>query len=106
VQPLDWTGGAVFGMLRAGAPLATPFLDDAHFDHDVAHPFVRRLRARFVESLASSRPRFVIQVWTMRAHLTGPGMDHSFPELESMLSSEYRAVFDGNGYRILERLGP
>ena len=51
VQPLDWTGGAVHAMLLARAQLATPFMYDFHFYHHVSHPYIQRLRRRFLHAL-------------------------------------------------------
>jgi len=60
VQPLDWTGGAVHGMLMARAPLATRFLYDFHFYHHISSPYIQALRREFMNELAAAKPRFII----------------------------------------------
>jgi hypothetical protein len=103
VQPLDWTGGAVHGMLEARAPLATRFMYDFHFYHHVDTPYVVRLRRQFVRQLAAARPRFVIRVFDGRPWPGGPGTSREFPALEAFLEREYRVVHTGATYDILER---
>jgi hypothetical protein len=104
VQPLDWTGGAVHGMLEARAPLATRFMYDFHFYHHVDTPYIARLRRQFVRQLAATRPRFVIQVYDRRPWPEGPGTSREFPALEEFLAAEYRVVHAGETYNILERV--
>jgi hypothetical protein len=104
VQPLDWTGGAVHGMLEARAPLATRFMYDFHFYHHVDTPYIVRLRRQFVRQLAAARPRFVIRVFDGRPWPGGPGTSREFPALEAFLEAEYRVVRSGETYNILERV--
>ena len=104
VQPLDWTGGAVHGMLAARAPIATRFMYDFHFYHHVDTPYIVRLRRQFVRQLAAKRPRFVAQVLEGRPWPGGPGTTRSFPALQELLDSDYRVVHEGETYRILERI--
>ena len=106
VQPLDWTGGAVHGMLEARAPLATRFMYDFHFYHHVDTPYIARLRRQFLRQLAEARPRFVIQVFGGRPWPGGPGTTREFPLLQAILDSEYRVVHEAETYRILERITP
>jgi hypothetical protein len=105
VQPLDWTGGAVHGMLEARARLATRFMYDFHFYHHVDTPYIARLRRQFVRQLAAARPRFVIRVFDGRPWPAGPGTSREFPALDALLASEYRVVHGGATYDILERIG-
>lgn len=103
VQPLDWTGGAVHGMLMARAPLATRFMYDFHFYHHIGSPYIARLRREFMGELAAKRPRFIIEVLEDKPWPTGAGTTRSFPELESLLKQKYVTAQTGNAYRILER---
>jgi hypothetical protein len=103
VQPLDWTGGAVNGMLLAHAPLATRFLYDYQFYHHVGNPYIQQLRAEFIGQLQSSRPRFVVQVETEKPWVRGDGTTREFPELQAFLDANYRTATQGAGWRILER---
>jgi hypothetical protein len=103
VQPLDWTGGAVHGMLMARAPLATRFMYDFHFYHHVSSPYIRRLRREFIAELRQKQPTFVIQVVEYRPWPTGGDTTDRFPELQVFLDQYYTPVREGRGYRILSR---
>ncbi len=105
VQPLDWTGGAVHGMLMARAPLATRFMYDFHFYHHVSSPYIRRLRREFIVELREKPPRFVIQVLENRSWPTGPDTTTEFPELQGFLKQHYTTVQQGTTYNILEKNG-
>jgi hypothetical protein len=103
VQPLDWAGGAVHGMLMAGAPLGTRFMYDFHFYHHVSKPYIRTLRREFVAELAAKPPRFVVAIPEHRAWPHGADTTREFPELNALLENQYTIVEDGGAYRILER---
>jgi hypothetical protein len=105
VQPLDWTGGAVHGMLMARAPLATRFMYDFHFYHHISSPYVRRLRREFVDELRAKTPRYIIQVFDKRPWPTGTDTTREFPELQTFLEQDYATVQQGTTYRILEKNG-
>jgi hypothetical protein len=102
VQPLDWTGVAPHAMLRARARIATPFLEDMHFYHHAADPYVRELRSRLIQGLSAARPRFVLEVdqpgWA-------PTEDsrHPFPALGRLLDAEYTVAARGDRWTAYER---
>jgi len=100
VQPLDWTGGAVHGMFRAGAPPATRFLYDYVFYNRADTPYVARLRSELIAGLNEAPPRFVVRFEGER--VSGPQALHAFPELERVLVNRYVLAVDGDGYTILE----
>jgi len=104
VQPLDWTGGAVHGMLMSRAPLATRFMYDFHFYHHVGDPYIRALRREFINELGSKRPRFIIEVLQNKPSPAGPDTSGEFPELRSFLEKHYKAVRESSNYRIFERV--
>jgi hypothetical protein len=103
VQPLDWAGGAVHGMLMARAPLATRFMYDFHFYHHISRPYIGKLRREFVEELRMKMPRYIIQVLDKRAWPTGADTTREFPELQTFMAKYYVTVQQGTTYRILER---
>ncbi len=103
VQPLDWTGGAVQGMLIAGAQVATSFIYDYQFYQNTSSAYILNLRRQFIDELDSSNPRFIIQVETNKPWVTGPGTTTDFPELQRILGSNYRVGLQGDGYVIWER---
>jgi hypothetical protein len=103
VQPLDWTEGALHGMLIAEAVVATPYIYDYHFYHYVSNPYIKEIRQRFVTKLEEEPPRFLIDV---DDQLKPRGLDttDTFPELEAFVAAHYSMVLEGDGYRILERV--
>lgn len=103
VQPLDWTGGAVHGLLLAHAHNATPFIYDFHFYHHVDEPYTQKLRTRIVSALEKEPPRFVVQIDGNRPWPVGRRTSRSFPELEQLLAARYRVAVHEPTYRIFER---
>jgi hypothetical protein len=104
VQPMDWVGGAVHAMLIARAELATPFIYDENFYHNVDNPYIQGLRIRFMQALERARPRFIIEVFDdgQYSEPTGPNTSREFPEFRSFLVENYSVVKEGQGYRIYE----
>jgi len=101
VQPLDWTSGAVHGMLRAKAKLATSFIWDMQFYHHIDNPYNSVLRQKFMSELNTAQPRFIIEVYDdAKPWPMGKGTTREFPELRNFISEHYIILFDGNGYRI------
>lgn len=104
VQPLDWTGGVIHGMLIAGAKPATPFLYDFPFYHHVSSPYVFELRGRFLESLRAARPRYVIEIpGEEKPWVRGLDTTRDFNKLRRFLETNYVEVVNRNGYVIYER---
>lgn len=105
VQPLDWTGGAVHGMLMADALPATRFLYDFHFYHHLNAPAIQRIRQEFMRSLESAPPRFLVEtLGQLRPH--GPGASDTFAEFELWRAGRYHVAESKSGYRIWERNRP
>jgi hypothetical protein len=103
VQPLDWTGGAVHAMLVSEARLATPFVYDFHFYHNVSHEYIRNLRRRFVLSLRQSRARFIVQVVDDdKPWVHGEDTTREFKELQSIIDESYMVARAGQGFVIYE----
>ena len=107
VQTLEWGDGTIDALLLAGAIPATPYIYDLFFYHHVSHPYIQTLRKRFIKSLKQSKPRFVIEVPAIyRGWWTGNDTTKEFPELRSLLKTEYTVSQknDSGGYIIYERL--
>lgn len=102
VQPLDWTGGAIHGMLIADALPATRFLYDFHFYHHVNTPVIQRLREELMSALRAAPPRFLIETLG-QPRPQGPGTSVVFPELEAWRAEKYHVAQAGDGYQIWER---
>jgi hypothetical protein len=106
VQPIDWVGGAIHAMLINQVKIATPFIYDEYFYHDLNVPYTQNLRIRFVDDLKATMPRFIIEVYD-DGPLTEPsGLNTSrdFPALRAFLSEYYFIAQEGQGYRIYELL--
>lgn len=104
VQPLDWTGGVILGLLLAEAPLATRYMYDYHFYHHVSSAQNQKLRADFLRRLESSRPRFVIEVpGDEKPWVTGVDTSRSFEPLHVWLDRHYRVRLQRSAYVIFER---
>jgi len=108
VQPLDWSSGALHGMLVAEAPLATRFVYDYHFYHHVSDPEIQRLRRQFESELRASPPRFLIRITDeSKPWLRGRGTTRRYVALDRFVAEGYREAYSGPGYQILERVpGP
>jgi hypothetical protein len=104
IQPLDWTGGAVHAMLILRAPLATRYMQDFYFYHNVSSPYIQGLRRDFLLKFSLARPRFVIRVLSDdKPWPSGPDTTRNFPELEILLARDYKVVKERQDYQILER---
>jgi hypothetical protein len=103
VQPLDWTGGAVHGMLISKAVLATSYLYDYHFYHHVSKPYIQRIRKRFINQLEEEKPRYVINMYE-KPRPRGADTTTEFAELQEFIDEHYVTVYKGNGFDILEKL--
>jgi hypothetical protein len=104
VQPLDWTLGAVHGMLLAKARLATRFMYDFHFYHHVSIPYIQGLRAEFMTQLVAAKPRYIVQmVGEGKPWPRGNDSSRSFAELDQFLIEHYHVVSAEREYNILER---
>jgi hypothetical protein len=105
VQPLDWTEGALHGMLLAEAVIATPYLYNYHFYHYISDPYIQEIRRRFITQLTARPPRFLIET-DDELRPTGLDTTDSFPALENFVAENYTVVLEGNQYRIYERRQP
>ena len=101
VQPLDWTGGVIHGMLISEAVIATPYILDYYFYHHVSHPYIRELRRRLIKGLKKEKPRYIIY---MAATQRPRGEDTSrrFPKLFELIDKNYSVAYEGNKFTIYE----
>jgi hypothetical protein len=101
VQPLDWTGGVIHGMLISEAVIATPYILDYYFYHHVSHPYIRELRRRLIKGLKKEKPRYIIY---MAATQRPRGEDTSrrFPKLFELIDKNYSIAYEGNKFTIYE----
>ncbi len=103
VQPIDWTDGVIHAMLRLQLPIATPFLYDYHFYHDVDSPVIQSLRERFLQAMMTNRPTLLVEA-TQRPRVSGVGTASSFPAFDRLVSEKYQVVYEEPDFRILRRI--
>jgi hypothetical protein len=99
VQPLDWTGGALRGMLIVRAKPATRFLCDYYFYFQVNRPYIQRLRREFMAELSDAKPTFIIEATGEKK--PWPKGVNEFPELQSYIARNYAVVAQESTFRIL-----
>jgi hypothetical protein len=102
VQPLDWTGGALQGMLVSEARLATPYIFDYYFYHHVSNPYIQGLREDFMADLSAGPPRFIVEV-QQSPRPSGAGTSLEFPELRAFMAEEYYVINEGEGFVIYKK---
>ena len=102
VQPLDWDGGALHGMLLAKAITATPYICDFQLYHHVSTPYIQGLRRDFLADLEQATPAFIIDMHE-KTKVTGIDTTSDFPELEAFIEKHYSKDYGGNGFDILKR---
>jgi hypothetical protein len=100
VQPLDWAGGAVHGMLIARVPAAQRFIYDYHFFHHLDRPVIQRWRQEFLTTFRTERPTYVIHFPGVR--VSGLNTAPTWPDLEFELAENYEIALAGDGYAILQ----
>jgi hypothetical protein len=104
VQPLDWVAGGVMqGMLEAQAEIATPYLTDMQFFHDVSKPYIQELREDFLRHLEQAPPRFIVE-YKQYPWIGGPDTSSEFLELWLWIDVNYRSVYLDKNLEIYERV--
>jgi len=104
VQPVDWAYGALCGMLKSDALLATRFPYTFYFHHHVNHPLIQKLRKEFLEQLSEAPPRFLLDPFRVIMP-TGVDTEIRFAAFEDWRDAHYRIAEEGVHYRIWERVG-
>lgn len=104
VQPVDWSCGAIQGMLAADALPATRFPYTFYFLHHVRHPLIQKIRKEFMDELTQNPPRFLLEATTVPLP-TGADTEQRFLAFESWRAAHYRTVDEGGHYRIWEYQG-
>jgi len=103
VQPLDAVlGDVIQGMLVADAQIATPFIYDYQFYHDVSNPYIQYLRQEFMQKLNRAKPRFIVE-YTNRPIPTGFDTSSVFLELKQFIKQDYKIIYEKNKIRIYIR---
>ena len=102
VQPLDFDGGALQGMLLAKAVTATPYICDFSLYHHVSTSYIQGLRQDFLGVLEQTMPTFIIDVHE-KTKVSGIDTTYEFPELENFIAKNYGNDYTGNGFNILKK---
>ena len=104
VQPFDALGGCDRALTFAKAMNATAITNELFLTLNVQEPLVMDLRQKFLETLKTKPPRFVIFVTSMRVPGMDPLDDGSFRrEIQAWVESHYAACEEGDGFVIFER---
>ena len=104
VQALDWTNSVQHAMLISNAIPATYFYYDVMFYHHLSHAYPRQARARFMNELQKSRPRFIIDIpGYEKPWPSGEDTTQQFPELKVFIKENYAKVNPEKEYAIYER---
>lgn len=103
VQPLDWTQGAVHAMLLARVPIATPFIYEISFYHDVSHPYIQGLRRQFIRALHQAKPRYLLRMPSSTLWVSGTDTSRDFPALTRFIQQYYYPAKITSDYIIYER---
>lgn len=103
IQPLDWISGGVHAMLRAEKIVATPYITDFQFYHDVSTPYIQKLRKDFLSSLLQTQPNILIDVYD-KPKLSGLDVSYKFLELEKFIHEYYFKEYSGKGFDIYRKL--
>jgi len=104
IMPLDVTSGAIHAMYRSRRPLYGGFIYNLHFYHDTDHPFVKALREQLVSRFTDTAPEVIVSCESWRPH--GSGCSAEFPKLDLLMKERYAVAVEGNGFKILRRVGP
>lgn len=86
IQPLDWVGGTAEALFEAHRNIATRFVYDFHFYHDVSNPYIQDLQREFIDELIIKPPQFIIKTLDERPYLQVPEQLKIFPNLITILS--------------------
>lgn len=102
VQPIDGImGGSTTALREAGAVLATPYMLQEQFHHNVSNPYVQGLRRDFIARLEAAPPRFLVLV--PRTPDPAEVDTAPFTELDRFIATRYRIALEGDGFVIYER---
>lgn len=103
VQPLDWSGGTLYAMLRSQAVVSTPFLTDFQFYLHTSTPYIQKLRENFITRMNENKPTFILDVHT-KSKVKGIDASYHFPELDQFIQKYYRKDYESNEVDIFQKL--
>ena len=104
VQVLDTTEGGIHALLRLHARQPSRFIYDFQFQHDVDHPYVRRLRGELMRALRARPPAAVLLLergWPAGGYERFGG----FSEFQQWFVENYGLMEEGDGFRLYRRTG-
>jgi hypothetical protein len=102
IQVLDWTEGSIQALLQAKRQIATSFMYDYVFYHQISNPYVLQLRSRFLNELNLSKPFWIIDMKT-RIRVSGIGTTNQFIELDTFIAQNYKPFKETETYKIWVR---
>lgn len=102
VQAMDSTSGDIHALFKLKVKQPTRFIYDAHFFHDMDHPYIQMLRCEFLHDLATAPPD-----WFVLSEVSWPvyGYErlHQFPELATWLTANYTLEVERHCYRLYRK---
>ncbi|MFA6240752.1 MAG: glycosyltransferase family 39 protein [Candidatus Hydrogenedentales bacterium] len=103
VQPIEWGFcGTIHATLKTGAKVPTRIVWGEGLFHHVSNPFIQELRKNFVDELAASKPRFILQSKMNSDFIKGNDCSKIFPALEELLNRDYFIALDSQEFAIWE----
>lgn len=102
IQVLDWTEGSIQALLQAKRQIATAFMYDYVFYHQISNPYVLQLRSRFLKELSLSKPFWIIDMKT-RIRVNGIGTTKQFIALDTFIAQNYKPFKETETYKIWVR---
>ncbi|UZS00137.1 glycosyltransferase family 39 protein [Chondrinema litorale] len=103
IQPIDWTAGGIHSMLLAKRKLATRYLYDYHFYHDISSPYIKYLRQDFINSLKKVKPSFML-VMLDREFVSGFDTTDKFVELDNFIEENYIPFIKTEAYILYKKI--
>jgi hypothetical protein len=103
VQPLDTVlGDVIQGILVSKALIATPYIYDYQFYHDISNPYIQGLRGDFMQDMEKEKPRFIIE-YIDRPRPSGEDTTTTFTAFDEFLQTNYEIRVVNKKVRIYER---
>ena len=103
IQTFFYSCDATHALFLFKYPQATRFVFTFHLFHVIDNPYIKKLRAEFLNTLKREVPKILLMSYETA---TGEQRDYDyikqFPELYAWINENYRLALENNEYRIYE----
>ena len=103
IQTFFYSCDATHALFLLKYPQATRFVFTFHLFHVIDNPYIKKLRAEFLNTLKREVPKILLMSYETA---TGEQRDYDyikqFPELYAWINENYRLALENNEYRIYE----